>query len=530
MGGISPNKPAATCVECLAWGVLPGSCCRACYTFRQLHGQGECAACRRIVPINKGHCRLCWLQALRDAKNVGQTHVTEPFLLAVHHQQLFFARMHRDVYRVPGRQRLGKKGTRGLAPPPAPATPRNADPNWAQPPLPFQAGHDFSRFDRRRHADLANPTLVRARQAGRALAASRGWGRWVAKDVDRALVVLLSNHTGDEKIRFTELAPALRHHGLTIERTVDVLTDLDLFHDDKTPAFDRWLDRKLGPLTPGIRHDVEAWLRVLHEGGPRVRARNPETAGGYLNHIRPLLLGWSDRFRHLREVTRQDVLDATDTLRGSNRHITLCVLRSLFRHCKKTGAIFRDPTTRIRPNRVEQTTILPLRPEDIHEAINAATTPADRLAVVLATVHAARSKDILSLRLDDVDIGNRRLVVAGRVRPLDDLTRHAVLDWLDVRRNRWPHTANLHLLINRLTALKSGPVSRVWITRAFWGLTATLERLHTDRQLEEALTHGPDPLHLTAVFGIHENTAIRYADAARHILETDAERHHPSSP
>ena len=28
--------------------------------------------------------------------------------------------------------------------------------------------------------------------------------------------------------------------------------------------------------------------------------------------------------------------------------------------------------------------------------------------------------------------------------------------------------------------------------------------------------HGPDPLHLAAVFGLHPNTAIRYANAARH--------------
>jgi hypothetical protein len=81
-----------------------------------------------------------------------------------------------------------------------------------------------------------------------------------------------------------------------------------------------------------------------------------------------------------------------------------------------------------------------------------------------------------------------------------------------------------------LTALEAGPVGRVWVTRTFWGLTATLERLHVDRQLEEALAHGPDPLHLTAVFGIHDNTAIRYAEAARQILETPAEQHHPGSP
>jgi hypothetical protein len=46
-----------------------------------------------------------------------------------------------------------------------------------------------------------------------------------------------------------------------------------------------------------------------------------------------------------------------------------------------------------------------------------------------------------------------------------------------------------------------------------------------DRRLEEAVSCGPDPLHLVSVFGIDDKTAIRYIDAARHLLETEAERH-----
>ena len=49
---------------------------------------------------------------------------------------------------------------------------------------------------------------------------------------------------------------------------------------------------------------------------------------------------------------------------------------------------------------------------------------------------------------------------------------------------------------------------------------ATLERLRVDRQLEEALTHGPDPLHLATVFGLDDKTAIRYANAVLQVLET----------
>jgi hypothetical protein len=48
-------------------------------------------------------------------------------------------------------------------------------------------------------------------------------------------------------------------------------------------------------------------------------------------------------------------------------------------------------------------------------------------------------------------------------------------------------------------------------------------------QLEEALAHGPDPLHLAAVFGLDPNTAIRYAENARLLLTTRAEEQDPAS-
>ncbi|MFB0619431.1 hypothetical protein [Streptomyces sp. AGS-58] len=65
--------------------------------------------------------------------------------------------------------------------------------------------------------------------------------------------------------------------------------------------------------------------------------------------------------------------------------------------------------------------------------------------------------------LDDVDLGNRRLTIAGRVRPLDDLTSRLLLDWLEHRR-------------------------------------------------------------LAEVFGLDEKTAMRYADSARALLQQAAER------
>jgi hypothetical protein len=65
----------------------------------------------------------------------------------------------------------------------------------------------------------------------------------------------------------------------------------------------------------------------------------------------------------------------------------------------------------------------PLGQDEVDQAVKAATTPAARLVLVLAAMHAARRKAIRELRLDDVDPGNRRLTIAGRVRPIDKFTR-----------------------------------------------------------------------------------------------------------
>jgi hypothetical protein len=515
---IRPDKPAASCGGCFAWGVLPGRRCRSCSTFDRLHEPGACATCGRTVAVKKGYCRLCWLQARLQVRTLGRGGVLAQDLRRVRCQQLFFFGMHR--LRQPG-PLLGKQGRRTPRPQPTQEPAHVID--WVQLRLPIDVRRDYARFDRRLHADLANPTLVRARRAARALGEARGWGHWLAREVDRALVIALSGHAAGDTVRLSELAPVLRRRGLAVERTAQVLDHLGLLDDDRTPAFEGWLDRKLHGMPPGIRRDVEGWMRILRSGAPRTHARCPETLWSYLNDVRPILLAWSQRYGHLREVTRDDVLTALDPLHGSGRHFTLSVLRSLFRHCKQAGTIFRDPTFRIRHAGNDHGVVQPLKPEDIHAAVAAASTPATRLALVLAAVHAARTNAIRELHLQDVDLGNRRLVISGQARPLDDLTYQALVEWLDYRRAQWPSTANPHLLINRLTAVKTTPVGKVWLTKAFWGLEATLERLHADRQLEESLVRGPDPLHLAAVFGIHHNTAIRYANAARQLLTTMAE-------
>lgn len=186
------------------------------------------------------------------------------------------------------------------------------------------------------------------------------------------------------------------------------------------------------------------------------------------------------------------------TVHGHQRHDQLVALRSLFSWAKRNGLVFRNPTIRIKVGQYQYGVPQSLVPAQVDRSVAAATTPATRLILALAAVHAARVAQIGTLMLDDVDLGNRRLTVAGRVRPLDDPTMKLLLDWLKHRRNRWPNSANLHLLINNQTATKTSRASDHWISASMRGQDR-LERLRVDRQLEEALTHGPDPLHLCRV-------------------------------
>ena len=156
------------------------------------------------------------------------------------------------------------------------------------------------------------------------------------------------------------------------------------------------------------------------------------------------------------------------------------------------------------------------------------TSSPQRLVVALAAVQAARPGAIRGLTLDDLDLPNRRITLAGHAQRLGDLAHQALRAWLDDRRAHWPHTPNRHVLISPRTALGTGPVSRTYLHRHLLGDTVDLERIRSDRVLHEALTVGPDPLHLALVFNLSHTAASRYASVARHLLDGPLE-HEPIS-
>jgi integrase len=514
---IRAAAPAGSCPDCLSWGSSYGSqsYCRACYDFTRRYGRGECAGCRRVIAVKKGHCRLCWLKAGIAA--AGRRRLAPEDFEPSGYWQLSLA----------GMSRLGGTGPARQAPPDGPA-PLAAASGWIQ--LQLSAPGESLHFDKRHWVASAvtGPALEQARRIARSLADARGWNDRIIAETSRALAVVLAGCQPGDVIAWSQLPAALHRRDLSITRTAEILQLAGLLADDRVPSFTSLAQPRLALLPAPMAADVQDWLRTRSQGGPRSRPRDEHTVRMNLNRVHPLLLEWAGHYAHLREVTAADIAAATGPLPPSLRRQTLTALRSLFGHCKKAGTIFRDPTRGIRDGQRPLILIQPLQPAEIDQAASAAVTPAARLAVALAAVHAARPRAIRELHLGDVDLGNRRLVIAGTPRPLDDLTRSLLLAWLQHRGRRWPGTANPHLIINQQTATTTRAVSENWLAGSCRGLTATLERLRVDRQLEEALAHGADPLHLAAVFGIDDTTAIKYATIARQLLETAADQHDPA--
>ena len=98
---------------------------------------------------------------------------------------------------------------------------------------------------------------------------------------------------------------------------------------------------------------------------------------------------------------------------------------------------------------------------------------------------------------------------------LDELTLRLAGAWLRERARRWPHTTNPYLLVSQQTAVDPShpPVCRFTVQALFFPLGITPGQLRADRILDEA-RHTADPVHLMRLFGIADNTAMKYVYTA----------------
>lgn len=179
-------------------------------------------------------------------------------------------------------------------------------------------------------------------------------------DVRRGLVIVLSGYAAGDKVSYTEIFPALRALWISVERVGEVLEEMGVLVDG---------------LTPGIRDGVGNWLRTMRDGGPRSKAQNIASVWNHMNHLRPTLLAWSERYDHLREVIRDDVIAVLAELHGSRRGNVLGSLRSLFAFSKKKGVIFRDPTRGLKVGQHPYGIAQPLDQVEVDQAVASADTP-----------------------------------------------------------------------------------------------------------------------------------------------------------
>jgi hypothetical protein len=517
-------RSVTSCAECPAWGLTYcQGVCLACYNFaaRYRGRVAGCGACQRELPLKDGYCRLCWCQAryhrAATATDARSAVVLAPWLARVRHHQLFFAGM--DRKRAAPRalpRRRGEKGRPLKPPPPAVTRPGTCGTQLALFAAVPVRDYRQVRFDLRHDTALANPWLAWALRLAHLAGEARGWQPVTRRGMQRVLVTLLAGHRDGEAVTASAVQAVARRHSISSQAAIEILVTMEIVEEDRPDLFTGWLDAKLTGLAAGLARETRRWAITLHDGGPRTRARSPGTARAYLRAARPALLAWSAGYDHLREVTRDDVLTYLAGLYGHERRLAVSALRSLFTWARKTGVIFRNPATRIKLGRRQHPVWQPLTAGQLADAVTAAATPQARVFLVLAAVHAARPGAIRALQLDDVNLANGRLHLAGADRPMGELTGKVMREWLEYRQRRWPHTANPHLLVSKESALRHGPVSTAYLI-SLRGLPATLERLRIDCQLAEAIATGFDPLHLAGVFGISEHTAIRYAVNARQL-------------
>ncbi|WP_378073447.1 hypothetical protein [Actinoplanes subglobosus] len=152
---------------------------------------------------------------------------------------------------------------------------------------------------------------------------------------------------------------------------------------------------------------------------------------------------------------------------------------------------------------------------DISTIEIAATNPAQRLILALAAAHAARAGSIRQLTLDDLDLPYHRGTLAGYTERLSDIALHALRAWLKHRKTTWPHSPNRHVLISERTAIAKTPVSQMHLQRQMRRLGVTIDRIRQERILQEALTAGADPLHLSLMFHLSVSRTDKYAEIAQ---------------
>ncbi|QEV00876.1 site-specific integrase [Streptomyces viridifaciens] len=512
---------SGSCAHCMAWANDRWKICLPCAAWQQAHPRPRpCSRCRRVLPLSGELCRFCTLV-------LAETEVDIHGAALEGGDQLWFggrfAPSRRATY-GPGQScpRRGRFDTRRRA---AKAADRAAQPPSQHLAAPGQQAlfkapaRDWTRID---EADLPAVTPEAADLIAdfNHYIKDRGWTPEQTKSSQRVLRILLAYLGADAPIREADVRSlsslSSNHQGA---RVIDYLRRQGLLaEEDAVDAHIARARRIADGLPKPFIHGVNVWIDVLlgQSTKPSIPIL-PATASRYVKDVSPVLEGWAAAgITSFREITKEHVEEAVKAGDKRARHVGL---RSLFRALRRERLIFRDPARAVSLH-VSPRMPTPLPPDRLNGLLDKVSSPRDRLILALVAIHALTFADLRRLPLRGLDRARGRLRVIRPGHPdhivfLDEITLNLATQWVIERDQRWPYTANPHLLVTRVSAAsdKNAPVTKITLRAPFHQAGVQARKLREDRILDEA-HESADPVHLMRMFGLSQATAIKYIATA----------------
>ncbi|WP_328380621.1 hypothetical protein OHB13_38055 (plasmid) [Streptomyces sp. NBC_00440] len=273
---------------------------------------------------------------------------------------------------------------------------------------------------------------------------------------------------------------------------------------------------------------MHAWIDVLTgQGSKPSLPRAPATINRYVRDVAPALRDWhAAGLGDPREITKDHIEDVLKPRRGTAARNIHVGLRSMFRALKRERLIFRDPARTVVLT-VARHLPAPLPSDRLRGLLHRVPGARDKLIVALAAVHALPAGQIRCLRLEDLDRARGQLRVRRQGRMdhvvyLDELTMNLATAWIIERTERWPDCTSPYLIVSRQTAVNDlHPLVSVEVVKTpFQRGGVNADKLRQDRIFDEA-RHTADPVRLVRVFGLSNETATRYVQAAHPGRRTD---------
>lgn len=504
------NPAVESCLDCHAWGATRWGkwLCHGCRSWRREHSSiAACRICTTVITLGEnGVCRLCRKQGtlMREGKELLDIRAAN-----THGQQLFFA----DMFYVSARDRAKRPSVASTAievPATAPAKFHHVQLSL------FDARRDLAAHGRENLIERCDPIIAARvdREVGEH-ARRHGWNHKAVLDTRSGIRIIIGLQDDPGALIKATDVTLLRGIDLPVRRILDVLAEMGLLDDDRTPTVETWFAQRTAELPGPMRDELGIWFLVMRDGSstsPRRKPRAEATINVQLNFALPALRAWASAgMTSLREVSREDVLMVLPA-DGNARAGCGQGLKSIFGVLKGRKAIFVNPIGRLVTGQYQEREPLPQDPAVLRAALNS-TDPARAAIVALIAYHGLRIGAVRRLLLTDVH--DRVLHQDEREIPLALPVRTRLATYLDERALNWPATANPHLFVNSRSAWRDTAVGHRWVHLKI-GPDLTASAIRADRILHEAHATRGDTRRLTDLFGLGIKAASRYTDTVDH--------------